>query len=84
MRQCIKFILFWNDTVHVSDGLTFHNQELKSVHTATVIRQTDTAVCLIGSSRLYTQQPNRYCCLLASKQTAVSVWQMLVFVCTVL
>jgi len=27
---------------------------------------------------------NRYCCLLASKQTAVSVWQMPVAVCTVL
>jgi len=20
MHQCIKFILFWNDTLHVSDG----------------------------------------------------------------
>ena len=27
---------------------------------------------IIRSSRLYIQQPNRYCCLLASKQTAVS------------
>jgi len=27
---------------------------------------------------------NRYCCLLVSKQTAVSVWQMIVTVCTVL
>jgi len=22
MHQCIKFILFWNDTLHVSDGLS--------------------------------------------------------------
>ena len=28
---------------------------------------------IIRSSRLYMQQPNRYCCLLASKQTAVYV-----------
>jgi hypothetical protein len=37
----------------------------------------------IRSSRLYIQQPNRYCSLLASKQTAVSVWQMPVAVCTI-
>ena len=39
---------------------------------------------IISSSRLYVQQPNRSCCLLASKQTAGSVWQMPVAVCTVL
>jgi len=22
MNQCIKFILFWSDTLHVSDGLS--------------------------------------------------------------
>ena len=35
LHQCIKFILFWNDTVHVSDGLSAHHQEFKTVHTAT-------------------------------------------------
>jgi len=39
---------------------------------------------IISSSRLYIQQPNRYCCLLANKQTAISLWQMPVAVCTVL
>jgi len=39
MRQCIKFILFWNDTLHVSDGLSAHHQEYKNVHTATGICQ---------------------------------------------
>ena len=34
MQQCIKFILFWNDTLHVSDGLSVHHQEFKTVHTA--------------------------------------------------
>ena len=34
MHQCIKFILFWNDTLRVSDGLSVHHQQLKTVHTA--------------------------------------------------
>ena len=55
-----KFILFWNDTLHVSDGLSVH-QGFKIVHLS-----------------------NRYCRLLASKQTAVSVWQIPVAVCTIL
>ena len=45
MHQCFKFILFWNDTLHVSDGLSIHHQHFKTVHTATGICQTDTAVC---------------------------------------
>jgi len=44
MHQCIKLILFWNDTLHVSDGPSVHHQEFKTVHTATGICQTDTAV----------------------------------------
>jgi len=39
--------LFWNDNLHVSNGLSVHHQEFKTVHTATGICQTDTAVCLI-------------------------------------
>jgi len=35
MHQRIKFILFWNDTLHVSDGLSVHHQEFKTVHTTT-------------------------------------------------
>jgi len=46
MHQCIKFILFWNDTLHVSDGLSVHHQEFKTVHYS---NQTDTAVCLLAS-----------------------------------
>ena len=46
MHQYIKFILFWNDTLHVSDGLSVHHQQFKTVHTATDIYQTDTAVCV--------------------------------------
>ena len=43
MHQCIKFILFWNDTLHVSNGLSVHHQEFKAVYTSTGIFQTDTA-----------------------------------------
>ena len=53
MHQCIKFILFWGDTLHVSDGLSVQNQEFKTVHTATDICQTDTAVCLLASRQQY-------------------------------
>ena len=38
---------------------------------------------IIRSSRLYIQQPNRYCCLLVSKQSEVSLWHMPIAVCTV-
>ena len=53
MHQCIKFILFWNDTLHVSDHLSVHHQQFKTVHTATGICQTDTAVCLLASREQY-------------------------------
>jgi len=44
MHRYIKFILFWNDTLHVSDGLS-------AVQNCTYSYQTDTAVCLLASSR---------------------------------
>ena len=43
MHQCLKFILFWNGTLHVSNGLSVHHQEFKTVHTTTGVCQTDTA-----------------------------------------
>jgi len=52
MHQCIKCILFWNNTLHVSDGLSVHHQEFKTVHTATGICQTDTAVYLLASTQI--------------------------------
>jgi len=51
MHQCIKFILYWNDTLHVSGGLSVHHQEFKTVHTATGICQADTAVCFLAGTR---------------------------------
>jgi len=53
MYQCINFILFWNDTLHISDGLSVlsvRHQEFKTVHTATSICQTGTAVCLLAGT----------------------------------
>jgi len=32
MHQFLKFILFWNNTLHVSDGLSFHDQEFKTTY----------------------------------------------------
>ena len=51
MHQSITFILFWNDTLHVSEGLAVYHQEFKTVHTATGMCQTDTAVCLLTGMR---------------------------------
>ena len=53
MHQSLESILFWNNTVHVSDGLSVHHQEFKTVHTATGICQTDTADCLLPSRQQY-------------------------------
>jgi len=49
--EVIKFILFWSNILHVSDGLSIHHQELKTVHTTTGIFETDTAVCLLVGAR---------------------------------
>jgi len=53
IHQCFKFILFCNHTQHVSDGLSVHHQEFKTVHTAIGVCQTDTAVCLLGRREQY-------------------------------
>jgi hypothetical protein len=48
-----NFFYFWDNTLHVSDGLSVHHQEFKTVHTATGICQTGTATCLLASRRQY-------------------------------
>jgi len=49
--------IYWSNTLNVPDGLSVQHQEFKTVHTATAIRQTDTAECLLvfplASSRQY-------------------------------
>jgi len=49
MHQFLKFILFWNNILHVSDSFSVHHQEFKTVHTATGVCQTGTAACLLTS-----------------------------------
>jgi len=44
-----QIILFWNDAVHVLDGLSVPHQEFKTVHAATGMCQLDTAVCLLAT-----------------------------------
>ena len=34
MHQSLKYILFCNDTLHVSDSISIHHQEFKAVYTA--------------------------------------------------
>jgi len=51
MHQFLKFILFCSSTLHVSDGLSIHYQESKTVHTASGICQTDSADCLLAGIR---------------------------------
>jgi len=59
IHQCIKFVLFWYDPLHVLDGLYVHHQEFETVHTATGICQTDTAVCLLAGA---SKQTASACC----------------------
>jgi len=51
MHQFLRFILFCSSTLHVSDGLSVHHQEFKTVHTASGIRQTASADCLLAGTR---------------------------------
>jgi len=48
MRQCIKFILFWNDTLHVSDGLSVHHQEFKTF-VKQILLSADSSICLTNA-----------------------------------
>jgi len=41
MHQFFSFILFCSSTLHVSDGLSVHHQESKTVHTASGVNQTE-------------------------------------------
>jgi hypothetical protein len=51
--RCTSFsnYLFLHSTLHVSDGLSVHHQEFKTVQTATGICQIDTAVSLLAGTR---------------------------------
>jgi len=40
MHNISKFVLFWNNTVHVSEGLSVHHQESKTVPRASGVCHT--------------------------------------------
>ena len=61
--------LFWNYILRVSDGLSIHRQEFKTVHTATGVCQTDTAVCLLAGTLASRQQYLFDICLLLYVQS---------------
>jgi len=51
MYQFFKFILFCSSTLHISDGLSVHHNESKTVHTASGVCHTDSADCLLAGTR---------------------------------
>jgi hypothetical protein len=73
--RCSKFsnlFYFLNKTLHVSDGLSVHHQESKTVHTATGICQIGTSVCLLVGTR-WNCSGTQFHLVLASKQTEVPI-----------
>ena len=69
--RCINVanLFYWSNTQHVSDGLSVQHQELKTVHTATDICQTDTADCLLVFPLASSQQYLFDICLLQYVQS---------------
>jgi hypothetical protein len=70
MHHFLRFILFCGSNLHVSDGLSFHYQESKTVHTGSGVCQTDSADCLLAGTRWNSMEFDR---VPASKQSAKSV-----------
>jgi len=83
MHQFLKFILFCSSTLHVSDGLSVHHQESKTVHTASgihgYVRQILVTACYGNEMELH-----EFHLAPANKHSAESVWHIPDTVCTVL
>jgi hypothetical protein len=47
----ISNLFYFGTKLHVSDGLSVHRQESKTVHTASSVYQTDSADCLLAGTR---------------------------------
>jgi hypothetical protein len=45
----VSKLFYWSNILHVSEGISAHHQELKTVRTETGICQTDYAVCLLAA-----------------------------------
>jgi len=50
-KHNISIFLFSSSNLHVSDGLSVHHQESKTVHTASGICHTDSADCFLAGTR---------------------------------
>jgi hypothetical protein len=70
MHQFLTFILSCSSTLRVSDGLSVHHQESKTVYTATGICQTDSADCMLAGMRWnwFSRLLNQFHLIPASKQ----------------
>ena len=53
------YFIFWNDTLHVSGGLSVHHQQFKTVHTA--VKQILLTACLQADSSIFLT--NVCCCM---------------------
>jgi hypothetical protein len=75
MHHFLRFILFCGSTLHVSDGLSVHFQESKTVHTG--ICQRDSADCLLADTRSNSME---FHLVPASKQSAESDIHLMLYV----
>jgi len=67
MHQFLKFILFWNNTLHVSDGLSVHHQEFRTVH-------TETGICTVLNSWWWVERPSETCRVLFQNKINLRNW----------
>jgi hypothetical protein len=72
MHQSLKFILFCSSSLHVSDGLSIHHQESKTVRIASGVCHTVSADCLLAGTRWNISFP-----LASSQQKLYDIYLML-------
>ena len=68
MHQFLKFTLFWNNTLHVSDGLSVHHQEFKTTYSNRYM--SNGYCCLLASGN---EMELSFHLIPNSKQATVSV-----------
>jgi len=61
MHQFLKFILFWNNTLHVLDGLSVHHQEFKTE-------------LMMLNSWWWTERPSKTCRVLFQNKINLRNW----------
>ena len=76
MHQCIKFILFWSDTLRVSDGLSVC---FASKQTAVSVWQMPAAVCKFLNAWWWTQRPSETCRVSFQNKINLTPWSVGIF-----